>query len=268
MLSFYTSTISRTLTPIVAKSLATTQLSTPTRPRIFARDQRFIDHTKRDESYLALLEKQCREKAEIKKINPIKVKDAKKMTSTSKVMTPSKVNLVKPSELPTSETKNGFGTGMMKFPKVWGKDRYVHGQVKVQKRMPGSGPFKNVLKSHYDVRAMKYLWTISNDGIYLKREMSGCASNRGIVSHPKLVWFASCGGEAWFLPDEDAVHINLNSGRFPTNDTVVMDAAAKVWLSLGYDKVYVTPLDQRYGTITPILYMVDRSTDGTGRTFQ
>ena len=198
------------------------------------------------------------------KIKPIKVRDAKLMHSGSTIMAPSKIVLVKKSDLPTAETKNCFGTGMMNFPKVHGKDRYIKGQVKVKSKLPGEGIFKYVPKINYDVRGGKWLFVLS-DSLKIAREMRKCTSNRGIVSHPKLAPCASIGGEIWFLPKNKSVHFNLNSGRFPSKNPEDLEAVAKYLLSLDYKKVYATPKDQRYGEITPILYMLDDTsveTDG------
>ena len=57
------------------------------------------------------------------------------------------------------------------------------------------------------------------------------------------------------------MHINLNSGRFPAQSDEDLHATAKVWLSLGYDKVYVTPRDQRYGEVTPLLFMPETNSE-------
>jgi hypothetical protein len=98
--------------------------------------------------------------------------------------------------------------------------------------------------------------------------MRKCASKRGIVAHPKIAPYASIGGEIWFLPEDKAVHFNLNSGRFPSKNEGDMDVVAKYLLSLGYTKVYATPRDQRYGVVTPILYMLDHSSDEYGGKFK
>lgn len=261
MITLSAGSIARTNYFIQTKKLIDSQIARPSAPRIFIRDRRGLNPLagpdgKRINQFI--------QKPAETKIKPIKVRDAKLMQSGSTIMTPSKTVLVSKSDLPTiKDAKNCFGTGMMNFPKVYGKDHYVEGQVKVKTRLPGEGIFKYVPKIKYDVRGGKFLFTLS-DHLRIAREMSKCASNRGIVSHPKLTPYASIGGEIWFLPEGKAVHFNLNSGRFPSKTPEDLDVIAKYLLSLGYDKVYATPKDQRYGVVTPILYMLDHSSDGSG----
>ena len=233
----------------------------PTMPRMVVRGQRTAQLIGRpDKKSLYQLEVQIEEKKinKEKKIKPVKVKEARDMPSTSNINPPSKYILIPKVALPMLDTTRFFQGRSVQLPVgVYGKDRYVHGQVKVQTRKPGEGPFSHVKKGAYDVRGLKYLYVINEDGVHIKREMSYASSNRGIVCHPKIAPHAYLGGEVWFLPEKEgkAVHINLNSGRFPAQSDEDLHAAAKVWLSLGYDKVYVTPRDQRYGEVTPLLFM-------------
>lgn len=232
-----------------------------TMPRMVVRGQRTAQLIERpDKKSLYQLEVQIEEKKinKEKKIKPVKVKEARDMPSTSNINPPSKYILIPKLALPMLDTTRFFQGRSVQLPVgVYGKDRYVHGQVKVQTRKPGEGPFSHVKKGAYDVRGLKYLYVINEDGVHIKREMSYASSNRGIVCHPKIAPHAYLGGEVWFLPEKEgkAVHINLNSGRFPAQSDEDLHAAAKVWLSLGYDKVYVTPRDQRYGEVTPLLFM-------------
>lgn len=225
------------------------------KPRVIIRDQRSSQIMLRpDEQTLAQLAVQVKEK----KISPMRLSVARTKTSTSTILAPIKYIQISPSELPNEISSRVFQGKFMKFPVgVSGKDHYVHGQVKVQTRKPGEGPFSHVKKGDYDVRGLKYLYVINKEGVHIKREMSYAPSNRGIVCHPKIAPFAYLGGEVWFLPEKEGktVHINLNSGRFPAQSDDDLQDTAKVWLSLGYDKVYVTPRDQRYGEVTPILFM-------------
>ncbi len=227
----------------------------PVKPRVVVRDQRSTQIILRpDEQTQAQLAVQVKEK----KISPMRLSVARTKTSTSTILAPKKYIQISPSELPNEISSRVFQGKFMKFPVgASGKDHYVHGQVKVQTRKPGEGPFSHVKKGDYDVRGLKYLYVINEQGVHIKREMSYAPSNRGIVCHPKIAPFAYLGGEVWFLPEKEVktVHINLNSGRFPAQSDDDLQATAKVWLSLGYDKVYVTPRDQRYGEVTPILFM-------------
>lgn len=229
-------------------------------PRVVIRDQ-WLPHLLRpDTKSLAKLESQVKEK----KILPMKIRVAKTMPSTSTILPPSKVIHISQAELQKMDASRFFEGRRLQFPVgARGKDRYVSGQVKVQTRQPGDGPFTHVKKGAYDIRGLKYLYVINQDGVHIKRELSYASSNRGIVCHPKIAPLGFLGGEVWFLSDAKgkAVHINLNSGRFPAQSDEDLIATAKVWLSLGYDKVYVTPRDQRYGEVTPLLYMKQAESD-------
>lgn len=244
--------------PALHLSLPAISVPHAKRPRITIRDQRASQPLLLpDAESLTKLALQVKEK----KIHPVKLSVARSMPSTSNVLSPREIVRVPYAELPAADTASAFGTGVMRFPVgARGKDRFVQGQVKVQTKKPGEGPFTHVKKGAYDVRGLKYLFAISSDGVHIKREMSYASSNRGIVCHPKITPFASLGGEVWFLREQagNAVHINLNSGRFPSKSDEDIYAVAKVWLALGYDRVYVTPRDQRYGTVTPLLFMVDQ----------
>jgi hypothetical protein len=230
-------------------------------PRVVVRDQSSLRQIMRpDAKSLDQLEVQIKEK----KIKPVKVREARDMPSTSNINPPSKYIRIPNVELPIMDTTRFFEGRSVQLPVgVRGKDRYVPGQVKVQTRKPGEGPFSHVKKGAYDVRGLKYLYVINQDGVHIKREMSYASSNRGIVCHPKIAPHAYLGGEVWFLPEKEgkAVHINLNSGRFPAQSDEDLHATAKVWLSLGYDKVYVTPRDQRYGEVTPLLFMPETNSE-------
>lgn len=236
------------------------------KPRVIIRDQRSSQIMLRpDEQTLAQLAVQVKEK----KISPMRLSVARTKTSTSTILAPIKYIQISPSELPNEISSRVFQGKFMKFPVgVSGKDHYVHGQVKVQTRKPGEGPFSHVKKGDYDVRGLKYLYVINKEGVHIKREMSYAPSNRGIVCHPKIAPFAYLGGEVWFLPEKEGktVHINLNSGRFPAQSDDDLQATAKVWLSLGYDKVYVTPRDQRYGEVTPLLFMKEAVSEAKSET--
>ncbi len=233
----------------------------PTMPRVVVRDQRSTQIILRpDAQTLAQLAAQVKEK----KISPMRLSVARTKTSTSTILAPLKYIQISSSDLPNEISSRVFQGKFMKFPVgAGGKDHYVHGQVKVQTRKPGEGPFSHVKKGDYDVRGLKYLYVINDEGVHIKREMSYAPSNRGIVCHPKIAPFAYLGGEVWFLPEKEgkSVHINLNSGRFPAQTDEDLQATAKVWLSLGYDKVYVTPRDQRYGEVTPLLFMKEAVTE-------
>ncbi len=232
-----------------------------TMPRVIVRDQRSTQIILRpDAQPLAQLAVQVKEK----KISPMRLSVARTKTSTSTILAPLKYIQISPSELPNQISSRVFQGKFMKFPVgASGKDLFVDGQVKVQTRKPGEGPFSHVKKGDYDVRGLKYLYVINEEGVHVKREMSYAPSNRGIVCHPKIAPFAYLGGEVWFLPEKEgkAVHINLNSGRFPAQSDDDLQATAKIWLSLGYDKVYVTPRDQRYGEVTPLLFMKEAVTE-------
>lgn len=233
----------------------------PTMPRVVVRDQRSNQVIERpDVKSLDQLTVQIKEK----KISPMRLSVARTKASTSTILAPLKYIQISSSELPNQISSRVFQGKFMKFPVgASGKDHYVHGQVKVQTRKPGEGPFSHVKKGDYDVRGLKYLYVINEEGVHIKREMSYAPSNRGIVCHPKIAPFAYLGGEVWFLPEKEgkAVHINLNSGRFPAQSDDDLQATAKVWLSLGYNKVYVTPRDQRYGEVTPLLFMKEAVTE-------
>ena len=234
----------------------------PVKPRVVVRDQRSTQIILRpDAQTLAQLAVKVKEK----KISPMRLSVARTKSSTSTILAPLKYIQISPSELPNEISSRVFQGKFMKFPVgASGKDHhYVHGQVKVQTRKPGEGPFSHVKKGDYDVRGLKYLYVINEEGVHVKREMSYAPSNRGIVCHPKIAPFAYLGGEVWFLPEQEgkSVHINLNSGRFPAQTDDDLQATAKVWLSLGYDKVYVTPRDQRYGEVTPLLFMKEAVTE-------
>jgi len=230
-------------------------------PRVVIRDQRsHLSLDLPDEQSLENIKIVAKEK----KISPMKLSVARTKSSTSTILAPSKYIQITPSELPNQINSGVFQGQFMKFPVgASGKDHYVQGQLKVQTRKPGDGPFSHVKKGAYDVRGLKYLYVINQDGVHIKREMSYASSNRGIVCHPKIAPFAYLGGEVWFLPEKEgkAVHINLNSGRFPAKSDEDLYATAKVWLSLGYDKVYVTPRDQRYGEVTPLLFMPETKSE-------
>lgn len=232
-----------------------------TPPRVIIRDQRANrEWVKPDDKSLDQLAVKVKEK----KISPMKLSVARSKPSTSTILPPSKYILIPQSDLFSAVTSKVFQGQFMKFPVgASGKDHYVQGQVKVQTRKPGDGPFSHVKKGAYDVRGLKYLYVINEDGVHIKREMSYASSNRGIVCHPKIAPFAYLGGEVWFLPEKEgkAVHINLNSGRFPAKSDEDLYATAKVWLSLGYNKVYVTPRDQRYGEVTPLLFMPETKSE-------
>jgi hypothetical protein len=220
-------------------------------------------------------------------IKPPKLADVKDIPSSSNVNSPSKTIYIPEEELTKSAISKLFDESPLQFPVgARGRDQYVPGQVKIQIRKPGDRPFKYVKRSNYDRRSFKYLWVklknpfakarfyspadediankTSNEPLLgIAREMTPTNSERGIVCHPKIALEGYFGGEVWFLPRKegikdnkyDEVHINLNSGRFPTKDEKNIYIAAKYWLSLGYYKVFVTPLDQRYGEVTPILFM-------------
>jgi len=248
-------------------------------PRVVVRDQRLMKQIKRPSK--RNLEQLA------KKIIPQKLADARKIPSTSNVLPPSKIIYISEEELSKFAITKTFDGSPLQFPvSASGRDQYVHGQVKIQIRKPGDEPFKYVRRSEYDKRDFKYLWVTFEDPFAeahfysppeediarkfsdeplmgIAREMTPTKSERGIVCHPKIARKGYFGGEVWFLPRTeknkgnkyDAVHINLNSGRFPTKDDKNLYIAAKYWLSLGYHKVFVTPRDQRYGEVTPILFM-------------
>ena len=262
----------------------------PTMPRVVVRDQRSMRQMKRPDK------KSLDQLANM--IKPPKLADARKIPSTSNVLPPSKIIYISEEELSKSAISKLFDEIPLQFPVgVRGKDRYVPGQVKIQIRKPGDRPFKYVKRSEYDKRSFKYLWVpfkdpfakarhysppdedianeISDEPLMgIAREMTPTKSERGIVCHPKIAQKGYFGGEVWFLPQTKnnksnkygAVHINLNSGRFPTKDDKNLYTAAKYWLSLGYHKVFVTPRDQRYGEVTPILFMKERKAEAQSET--
>jgi hypothetical protein len=251
----------------------------PTMPRVVVRDQRSLKQIKRPSK------RNLEQLANM--IKPPKLADARKIPSTSNVLPPSKIIYISEEELSKSAISKLFDETPLQFPVgASGRDKYEPGQVKIQIRKPGDEPFKYVKRSEYDRRSFKYLWVpfkdpfakarfysppdedIANDIndeplMGIAREMTPAKSERGIVCHPKIAKLGYFGGEVWFLPQTEknkgnkygAVHINLNSGRFPTKDDKNLYIAAKFWLSLGYYKVFVTPRDQRYGEVTPILFM-------------
>lgn len=196
-----------------------------------------------------------------KKIIPPTIREAKTKTSGSTINPPSKILMLKRSELPGPTSAKCYGTGDLKFPVgASGKDRWMQGQVKTQVRKPGEGRFTHVFKSAYDVRDLKYLFLFNHEGMHIAREMVKCSTKRGIRVHSKLAPIATMGGEIWFCPKENAVYFNLGSGRFPAKDPVAgEEAVAKFLLTLGYEKVYAVPHGQRYGNITPHLYVLDDS---------
>ena len=227
----------------------------PVKPRVVVRDQRWLLDIERP---TAKSLDELNQEVKVNRITPIKVHEARAMKSTSIVNSPSEIIYISQEELEKIDLMILFKGRLMKFPVgASGKDHYIDGQVKVQMRKPGDRPFSHVKKGAYDIRGLKYLFVITKNGVFIAREMSPAPSERGVVCHPKIAPFAFLGGEVWFLPEEDcmAVHINLNSGRFPAESDEDLHTTAKIWLSLGYDKVYVTPRDQRYGEVTPILFM-------------
>ena len=227
----------------------------PVKPRVVVRDQRWLLDIERPTPKSL---DELNQEVKVNRITPIKVYEARAMKSTSIVNSPSEIIYISQEELEKIDLMILFKGRLMKFPVgASGKDHYIDGQVKVQMRKPGDRPFSHVKKGAYDIRGLKYLFVITKNGVFIAREMSPAPSERGVVCHPKIAPFAFLGGEVWFLPEEDcmAVHINLNSGRFPAESDEDLHTTAKIWLSLGYDKVYVTPRDQRYGEVTPILFM-------------
>lgn len=202
-----------------------------------------------------------------KKIIPPTIREAKTKISGSTMYPPAKIVVVKHAELSAPFSEKCFGTGDLKFPLcVSGKDRWTQGQVKTQVRKPGESRFTHVFKSAYDVRDLKYFFLFDCDGMHIAREMVKCSTKRGIRVHSKLAPIAAMGGEIWFCPKENAVYFNLGSGRFPAEDPVRAEqAVAKFLLSLGYEKVYAVPHGQRYGNITPHLYLLDASAVQTRR---
>jgi hypothetical protein len=251
----------------------------PTMPRVVVRDQRSMKQIKRPSK--RNLEQLA------KKIIPKKLSVARTIPSTSNVLPPSKIDYISEEELSKFAISKTFDGSTLQFPvSASGRDHYVHGQVKIQIRKPGDEPFKYVRRSEYDKRDFKYLWVTFEDPFAearfysppdediarkfsdeplmgIAREMTPTDTERGIVCHPDIAKLGYFGGEVWFLPRTeknkgnkyDAVHINLNSGRFPSKDDKNLYTAAKYWLSLGYHKVFATPRDQRYGEVTPILFM-------------
>ena len=250
-----------------------------TMPRVVVRDQRLQRQFKRPDR--KTLEQRAAQ------IIPKKLSVARTIPSTSNVLPPSKIVYISEEELSKFAISKTFDGSTLQFPvSASGRDHYVHGQVKIQIRMPGDQPFKYVRRANYDMREFKYLWVlhknpfakirrssapdedikskISDEPLMgIAREMTPTDSDRGIVCHPDIAKLGYFGGEVWFLPRTeknkgnkyDAVHINLNSGRFPSKDDKNLYTAAKYWLSLGYHKVFATPRDQRYGEVTPILFM-------------
>jgi hypothetical protein len=252
-------------------------------PRVFIRDKRWLLDNERPNAK-SIDEIVAELKA--KKVNPIPLYVGRTMPSTSNVLPPSKTVYISEQELSKFAISKTFEECHLQFPVggVYGNDGYQEGRLKTKIRKPGDGPFSYVAKGLYDVRALKYLWVFypakstklnsepveskapklsSEIELGITRELSRFPSNRGVPGHPNIASLGFFGGEVWFLPRTeknkgnkyDAVHINLNSGRFPTKDDKNLYAAAKYWLSLGYHKVFVTPRDQRYGEVTPILFM-------------
>jgi hypothetical protein len=257
-------------------------------PRVIIRDQRWLldierPNAKRIDEIVAELK--------AKRVKPIPLYVARTMPSTSTVLPPSNIIYISQAELSEFEISKLFKGCRLQFPVggVYGKDCYEEGRLRTQIRKPGNGPFSHVAKGLYDVRALKYLWVLHPDTstklnsepvetkvpnlsseivLAITRELSPFPSNRGVPGHPNIAPLGYFGGEVWFLPKKegnkyDAVHINLNSGRFPTKDDKNLYTAAKYWLSLGYHKVFVTPLDQRYGEVTPLLFMRESKSDAT-----
>lgn len=253
-------------------------------PRVVVRDQRWLLDIERPNSKKIIDGIVAELKA--KKVNPIPLYVGRTMPSTSNVLPPSKTVYISEEELSKFAISKTFEGCRLQFPVggVYGNDCYQEGRLKTQIRKPGDGPFSYVAKGLYDVRALKYLWVFYPDAstklnsepveakapklsseivLAITRELRPFPSNRGVPGHPNIAPIGYFGGEVWFLPKKegkkdkkfDEVHINLNSGRFPTKDDKNLYAAAKYWLSLGYHKVFVTPRDQRYGEVTPILFM-------------
>ena len=261
-----------------------------TMPRVVVRDQRLQQQFKRPDK--KTLEQRASQ------IIPKKLSVARTIPSTSNVLPPSKIVYISEEEMSKFAISNTFDEYSLQFPVgARGKDCYVPGQVKIQIRMPGDQPFKYVRRANYDMREFKYLWVLHKDPFAvarwssapdediaskisyeplmgIAREMTPTDSERGIVCHPKIAKLGYFGGEVWFLPRTeknkgnkyDAVHINLNSGRFPSKDDKNLYTAAKYWLSLGYHKVFVTPRDQRYGEVTPILFMKESKAEAQSKT--
>jgi hypothetical protein len=253
-------------------------------PRVVVRDQRWLLDIERPNSKKIIDGIVAELKA--KKVNPIPLYVARTMPSTSTILPPSNIIYFSEAELSEFEISKLFEGCRLQFPVggVYGNDRYEEGRLKTQIRKLGDGPFSHVAKGLYDVRGMKYLWVfypvastkLDSEPVEAKapkfsseivlsiiRELIPFPSNRGVPGHPNIAPLGYFGGEVWFLPRKegiknnkyDEVHINLNSGRFPTKDDKNLYIAAKYWLSLGYHKVFITPRDQRYGKVTPILFM-------------
>jgi hypothetical protein len=174
---------------------------------------------------------------------------------------PRLVTRISHAELDSYDSSPGqdfWGLGQLKAPRDtalydWHSELT---QPTVQTRRPGQGRFKWIRRGHYDVRPLKYLFTVDQRGVNIAREMKPCKSTRGIALHSKISMKAVVGGEVWFKPDDKhAVVLNLNSGRFPPPDDGAWDKLGKLWVALGYDNVYVVPRGQRYGEVTPLLYL-------------
>jgi hypothetical protein len=260
----------------------------PFGPRVVVRDQRSNQGMERpDAKSLAQLVAELKAKS----VKPMELSVARTMPSTSTILPPSKIIHISEAELSKFDNNRYFEGRRLQFPVgVIGDDRYEEGRVKAQMRKFGDEPFSNVVQGLYDQRGLKELLVLTvrpveapeldsepveeiagqfcSETVVIKlpklrdelvvaiaREMDPCQNNRGIVGHPDIAPLAFLGGEVWFLPDEEAVHFNLNSGRFPAQSDEDLYAVAIMLLSMGYKKVFATPRDQRYGEVTPLLFM-------------
>jgi len=266
----------------------------PIKPRVFIRARGENEEIQRpDVKSMAQLVAELKAKS----VKPVELSVARTMPSTSTILPPSKIIHISEAEVSKFDNNRYFEGRRLKFPVgVIGDDRYEEGRVKAQMRKFGDEPFSNVVQGLYDQRGLKELLVLTvrpveapeldsepveeiagqfcSETVVIKlpklrdelvvaiaREMDPCQNNRGIVGHPDIAPFAFLGGEVWFLPDEEAVHFNLNSGRFPAQSDEDLHAVAIMLLSMGYKKVFATPRDQRYGEVTPLLFVKEAITE-------
>lgn len=113
-------------------------------------------------------------------------------------------------------------------------------------RVPGQGPFNEVVRGPYGERYCKYLYVIDHEGMHIVREMTPCdLSSRGIALHSLMRDEAIVGGEMFFdAEDTGKVIINFGSARFPVTSNPQAERIAEFVLSIGYQTV-VAAIPQR-----------------------
>ena len=116
----------------------------------------------------------------------------------------------------------------------------------IRSRVPGQGPFNEVVRGPYGERYCKYLYVIDHEGMHIVREMTPCDfSSRGIALHSLMRDEAIVGGEIFFdAGDPGKVIINFGSARYPVTSNHQAERIAEFVLSIGYQTV-VAAIPQR-----------------------